>query len=72
MVEAETLKPTEISCISQTQLTGAADEAMAQVHLLMRGWVAGNINASVRNNAGNIASNFVHKWQIYEDVCHTL
>lgn len=35
-----------------TQLTGAAGEAMAQVHLLMRGWIAGNINGSVRNNAG--------------------
>jgi hypothetical protein len=35
-----------------TQLTGAAGEAMAQVHLLARGWIAGNINASVRNNAG--------------------
>ena len=37
---------------ARTQLTGAAGEAMAQVHLLMRGWIAGNINASVRNNAG--------------------
>lgn len=37
---------------TRRQLTGAAGEAMAQVHLLMRGWVAGNINASVRNNAG--------------------
>ena len=36
----------------QIPLTGAAGEAMAQVHLLMRGWVAANVNASVRNNAG--------------------
>ena len=52
MVEIETPKPAEISSNPQTQLTGAAGEAMAQVHLLMRGWIAGNINASVRNNAG--------------------
>ena len=37
---------------TRRQLTGAAGEAMAKVHLLMRGWGAGNINASVRNNAG--------------------
>ncbi len=37
---------------SATYLTGAAGEGMAQVHLLMRGWVAANVNASIRNNAG--------------------
>ena len=37
---------------NHSQLTGAAGEALAQAHLLVRGWIAGNINASVKNNAG--------------------
>ena len=49
---ADLVTTTSAPALAHTQLTGAAGEAMAQVHLLMRGWIAGNMNASVRNNAG--------------------